>query len=103
MKLRVPRSRLRALALGAGALPPTRRLALTSGRDLRPLLSSLRESDRDRLLAALHLSAVSCLPTPERAPLATVHGTLDALACSLAVLPTALARRCFLRCHRASV
>src|SRR5436190_6595278 len=103
MKRTVPRSRLRALALGAGALAPTRRLALPSGRDLRSLLSCLRESDRDRLLAALHLAAVSRLATPEGAPLATVHGTLDALACSLAVLPTALASRCFLRCHRASV
>src|SRR3954468_3226419 len=90
--------RLSRLGLG----PPLLGGALLPGH-LRALLPSLRKADRDRLLAALHLAAMTRLPPLERAALATAHCAPDALARALAVLPAArLPRGCLLGRHRTS-
>ena len=70
-------ARLLATAFAAGPL----------ARHLGALLPRLRQSDRYRLLAALHLAAVSLLAPPQRALLAAAHGAFDALASTSTILP----------------
>src|SRR6185503_4184967 len=79
----------------AAALPSAALLA----RNFRALLARLGQPDRDRLLAALHLAAVTFLPALERSLLLAMHRALDALARGFAVLPMTRLLPTFFRCH----
>src|SRR4030081_498736 len=69
---------------------PRRLLARTLARHLGAFGAGLRETDGDRLLAALHLGMTAGAAL-QRAGLSLVHRALHALARGLAVLPSASA------------
>src|SRR5579872_6145412 len=85
---------------GAAGCRPVRQLFALL-RHLGALLPRLGQPDRDRLLAALHLAAVTRLAALQRSLLAAVHRALHALRCAFAVLARAvlLSRVLFARGH----
>src|SRR5262245_15392943 len=65
-------------------------------RDLLALLTSLREANRDRLLAARDLTALATFAAAQGTALAPTHCPLDILACTPAVLSSSRSTsRCF--------
>src|SRR3990172_7173394 len=86
------------LCRGPLAGPGPRAAARRPGRgsppgNPRPFLPGFRETDGDRLLAALHLAAATFRTAAECAALATAHRTLDCLRRALAVPAPASAPR----------
>src|SRR5262245_43677991 len=72
--------------IGARQALPARLLAAPG--DLGAPLSGLREPDRDRLLAALHLAALAAAAPLKSSPLPSPHRTLDALSRGSAIPAT---------------
>src|SRR3954468_18862255 len=90
------------LFLCAAAFPSALLLRALFSRHLRPLLARFRQPDGDRLLAALHLAALSAFPALQRAFLFPAHRARDALPGRLSVLSSARFLACtrlLSRCH----
>src|SRR6185295_2530953 len=68
-------------------------------RNLRALLAGLGQANGDRLLSALHLSALAAGSALQRAFLAALHRALDAFARGFAVLSPAFLPSTFLCRH----